>query len=120
MRNMSLILERWAEWAHSESAGVYYCSIAAGFKGLLSQKSSNTLSCCDEDGLLIDGCIANLKKRRPDEYDMLLSYYYYGVSKRKIAKVKKCDEKSVRIKIQMAEGFVEGCLSMLDVKLEME
>ncbi|UDK90010.1 hypothetical protein IRM70_02065 [Erwinia amylovora] len=26
----------------------------------------------------------------------------------------------IRIKFQMAEGFIEGCLSMLDVRLEME
>ncbi|HAP2506517.1 TPA: antitermination protein Q, partial [Escherichia coli] len=29
-------------------------------------------------------------------------------------------EKLIRIEIQMAEGFIDGCLSMLDVKLEMD
>ncbi|WP_370255952.1 hypothetical protein [Erwinia sp. 198] len=29
-------------------------------------------------------------------------------------------EGTIRIKFQMAEGFVEGCLSMRDVKWEMD
>lgn len=120
MRDMSQILEHWAGWARSESAGIYYCPIAAGFKGLLPEKASNTLSCCDEDGLLIDGYLAKLKKRRPDEYDILLSHYYYRVSKRKLAKLIKCDEELIRIKILLAEGFVDGCLSAMNVKLECE
>lgn len=120
MRKMSQILELWAGWARSESAGVYYCPIAAGFKGLLPQNSSNPLSCNDEDGLLIDGCIAKLKKRRPDEYEVLLSHYYYGVSKRKLSKLNRCDEKVVRIKILLAEGFIDGCLSAMNIKLECE
>ncbi|EOM9823858.1 antiterminator Q family protein, partial [Escherichia coli] len=35
-------------------------------------------------------------------------------------RARKKDEKLIRIEIQMAEGFIDGCLSMLDVKLEME
>ncbi|EQA9056791.1 antiterminator Q family protein, partial [Escherichia coli] len=42
------------------------------------------------------------------------------ISKRKIAKVRGKDEKLVRIEIQLAEGFIDGCLSMLDVNLEMD
>ncbi|MCV5712774.1 antiterminator Q family protein, partial [Escherichia coli] len=26
----------------------------------------------------------------------------------------------IRIEIQLAEGFIDGCLSMLDIRLEME
>ncbi|EFB1549667.1 hypothetical protein FJT46_24660 [Escherichia coli] len=37
-----------------------------------------------------------------------------------IAKARGKDEKLIRIEIQMAEGFIDGCLSMLDVKLEMD
>ncbi|HGY3069812.1 TPA: antiterminator Q family protein, partial [Enterobacter hormaechei] len=38
----------------------------------------------------------------------------------KIAKARKKDEKLIRIEIQMAEGFIDGCLSMLDIRLECE
>ncbi|MCN7495556.1 antitermination protein Q, partial [Escherichia coli] len=43
-----------------------------------------------------------------------------GISKRKLAKASKKDEKLIRIEIQMAEGFIDGCLSMLDIRLECE
>ncbi|HCA9692347.1 TPA: antitermination protein Q, partial [Klebsiella pneumoniae] len=39
---------------------------------------------------------------------------------RKLAKALKKDEKVIRIEIQMGEGFIDGCLSMLEVKLDME
>lgn len=120
MRDMSQVLERWAGWARSENTGVYYSPIAAGFKGLLPQCSRVTLSCSDEDGVILDGCIAKLKKRKPEEYSILMDYYYFGISKRKLAKACRCDEKLIRIKLLIAEGFIDGCLSMLDVALEMD
>lgn len=120
MRDMSQVLERWAGWARSEKSGVYYSPIAAGFKGLLPQNSSKLLSCSDSDGLVLDGCIAKLKEKRPDEFSVILKYYYFGISKRKIAKDFKCDEKIIRIKMLLAEGFIEGCLAVLNVKLEMD
>ncbi|RAL75294.1 phage antitermination Q family protein [Enterobacter hormaechei] len=50
----------------------------------------------------------------------MVAHYLYGISKRKIAKARKKDEKLIRIEIQMAEGFIDGCLSMLDIKLNMD
>ncbi|UCQ23087.1 antiterminator Q family protein [Edwardsiella piscicida] len=120
MRDISKVLERWGGWAASDHAGVDYSHIAAGFKGLLPQSGKMRLSCTDDDGLIIEGCLAQLKKRKPDEHSLLVAHYLYGISKRKIAKARKKDEKLIRIEIQMAEGFIEGCLSMLDVCLEMD
>lgn len=120
MRDIQMVLERWGGWAASDRSGVDYSPIAAGFKGLLSQTSKTRLSCSDDDALVIEGCLARLKKKKPYEHSLLVAHYLYGVSKRKIAKARKKDEKLVRIEMQMAEGFIDGCLSMLDVKLEME
>lgn len=120
MRDISSVLELWAGWARSHNSGVDYSPIAAGFKGLIPQTSRSVVTCCDDDGLLIDSCIAQLKKRRPEEYLILLQFYYLNISKRKIAKKLKRDEKLVRIKIKMAEGFVDGCLSAMNVRLECE
>lgn len=120
MRDIQMVLERWGGWAASDGAGVDYSSIAAGFKGLLPQTSKSRLSCTDNDALIIEGCLARLKKRKPYEHSLLVAHYLYGISKRKIAKFRKQDEKLVRIEMQMAEGFIDGCLSMLDVKLEMD
>lgn len=120
MRDIQIVLERWGGWAACDNSGVDYSPIAAGFKGLLPQTSQYRLSCTDDDALIIEGCLACLKKRKPYEHSLLVAHYLYGISKRKIAKARKKDEKIIRIEIQMAEGFVEGCLSMLDVQLDMD
>lgn len=120
MRDMSQVLERWAGWARSDRSGVDYSPIAAGFKGLLPQDSKLTLSCTDDDGLIIESCLAKLRTRRPDEHELIVLHYFYNISKRKLAQRAKCDEKMIRIQVQMAEGFLEGCLAWLDVRLEMD
>lgn len=120
MRDMSQVLERWAGWARSDRSGVDYSPIAAGFKGLLPQDSKLTLSCTDDDGLVIESCLAKLRTRRPDEYELIVLHYFYNISKRKLAQRVKCDEKMIRIQVKMAEGFLEGCLAWLDVRLEMD
>lgn len=33
MRDIQMVLERWGAWAASDSSGVDYSPIAAGFKG---------------------------------------------------------------------------------------
>ncbi|MBZ7597506.1 DUF1133 family protein, partial [Klebsiella variicola] len=113
MRDISLVLERWGAWAAMDSSGVDYSHIAAGFKGLLPQTSKTRLCCSDDDALIIEGCMARLRDRKPYEYSLLVAHYLYGISKRKIAKARKKDEKLIRIEIQMAEGFIDGCLSIL-------
>nr|WP_249538751.1 antiterminator Q family protein [Escherichia coli] len=107
----------------NETTGVLHAQLwrdRATGKGLLPQTSKSRLSCTDDDGLIIEGCLARLQKRRPNEHSLLVAHYLYGISKRKIAKARKKDEKLVRIEMQMAEGFIDGCLSMLDIKLDMD
>ncbi|EHB7653402.1 TPA: antitermination protein Q [Escherichia coli] len=120
MRDIQMVLERWGAWAASDSSGVDYSPIAAGFKGLLPYTSKKRLACSDSDALIIEGCLARLKQKRPDEHSLLVAHYLYGISKRKLAKARKKDEKLIRIEIQMAEGFIDGCLSMLEISLEMD
>lgn len=64
--------------------------------------------------------MARLKRKKPDEHQLLVVHYIYRISKRQMAKHRKKSEKQIRIEIQMAEGFIEGCLSMLDFPLEMD
>ncbi|HGB9388278.1 TPA: antiterminator Q family protein [Escherichia coli] len=120
VRDIQMVIERWGAWAASDSSGVDYSPIAAGFKGLMPQISKTRISCTDDDALIIESCLALLKKKKPYEHSLIVAHYLYGISKRKIAKARKKDEKLIRIEIQMAEGFIDGCLSMLDVRLEME
>lgn len=120
MRDMQKILDLWGAWAAADSSSIDYSHIAAGFKGLLPQTGKIRLCCTDDDALIIEGCMARLRDKRPYEYSLLVAHYLYGISKRKIAKAQKKDEKIIRIEIQMAEGFIDGCLSILDVKLDLD
>ncbi|WP_242365235.1 antiterminator Q family protein [Yersinia enterocolitica] len=118
-RNIQLVLERWGVWA-KDNSGIDYSSIAAGFKGLLPYTTSSRPSCCDDDGLAVDGCVSRLKRHRNDEWELVIRHYVYNQSKRAIARQQKKDERAIRINLQMAEGFVDGCLAMMDIRLEMD
>lgn len=120
MRDIPQVLARWGGWAAADHSQLDWQKTAAGFRGLLPQTGKSRVSCCDDDGLLIDGCVTRLKNLKPEEYQLLVLHYVMNQPKRAIARAVKKDEKLVRITLQLAEGFVEGCLSMLDVKLDMD
>lgn len=120
MRDIAKVLERWGGWASNDSNGLDYAPIAAGFKGLLPYTSKSRLSCSDGDALVIESCLARLKQKKPDEHALLVAHYLYRVPKRSMARARKKDEKLVRIEIQMAEGFIDGCLAMLDIRMDMD
>lgn len=120
MRNMKYVLECWGGWAATESAGVDYSAIAAGFKTLLPPEANQRPCCTDSDGIIIDSCIAKLKKFKPEEYELVVAHYRFNVSLRTIAKRRRCSDGTIRKEIQTAEGFICGVLSMLDVRLEMD
>jgi len=120
MRDIQLVLERWGGWAASDNSCVDYSPIAAGFKGLLPQTGPIRFSCTDDDGLYIESCMALLKKRKSYEYELLVSHYVMRISKRSMAKKRKKNEKAIRIEMQIAEGFIDGCLSMLNIHLDMD
>jgi hypothetical protein len=117
---MKYVLECWGGWAASEGGGTDYSSIAAGFKTLLPPESNQRPSCTDNDGIIIDNCIARLKKFKPNEYELVVAHYRYNVSLRTIARRRNCADGTIRKEMQTAEGFIAGVLCMLDVKLEMD
>ncbi|HDG0627990.1 TPA: antitermination protein Q [Serratia marcescens] len=120
MRDIQLVLERWGQWA-KDNSGVDYSPIAAGFKGLLPSTSKSKPSCCDNDGLIVDGAVGRLKKVRDErELGVIMLHYRYGVSKSEIARRWKVSEGNIRQKLMMAESFIEGCLAMTGAMLEMD
>lgn len=121
MRNIQQVLERWGGWAAEDNTAVNWAPIAAGFKGLVASSSSMRLSCCDDDGLIIDACVCRLQQiRKPGELDVIMQYYVKGLTKREIGRRAKISEREVRRLLSTAEGFIEGCLCMLDVRLQMD
>ena len=120
MRDIQLVLARYGVWARDNS-GVSWSPIAAGFKGLLPTESSKVESCCDNDGLIVDAAVGRLAAvRKPEEVDLIMLHYRSGLSKRKIAKMRKVSEGLIRQQLQVAEGFIEGCLAMTGAVLEMD
>lgn len=110
------VLSRWGVWAR-ESSSINYSPIAAGFKGLLPHPPNGKLPCCNDDGLVIDGCVARLKRYKPEEYVPVIAYHVYDVSLRRIAKKRKCSEGTIRKEMKTAGGFIGGCLSMLSIDM---
>ncbi len=120
MRNIPLILARWGVWAQDHSE-IDYSYIAAGFKGLLLGKGRSLASCCDDDGLIIDRAVGRLKAvRKPQDLEIILRHYVYRQSKSSIAMTWKCSEREIRRQLQVVEGFIDGCLSMAGIRLEMD
>lgn len=109
------VLDRWGAWAAAEGNGVDWQPIAAGFKGLISHGKKSRDQCDDDEGIMIDGCVARLKKYKPEEYELVISHFVIGISLRMIAKKRKCSDGTVRKELQTALGFINGCLCMLDM-----
>ncbi|WP_156293343.1 antiterminator Q family protein [Serratia oryzae] len=113
MRDMYDILSRWGAWAASENSGVDWKPIAAGFKGLLPYSKKARIQCDDDEGIMIDGCVARLRKNKPEGYELIIAHFVIGISLRMIAKKRKCSDGTIRKELQTAIGFVEGVISIL-------
>lgn len=120
MRDIQLVLERWGAWAANNHEDVAWSPIAAGFKGLIPSRVKSRAQCCDDDAMVICGCIARLNKNNPDLHDLLVDYYVMGMTFMALARKNGCSDGHIGKKLQKAEGVVEGMLMMLDVRLEMD
>lgn len=114
MRDMYEVMDRWGAWAAANSSGVDWQPIAAGFKGLLPHGKKSRLQCNDDEGILIDGCIARLRKYRPDEYELVIAHFVIGLSLRNVAKKRKVSDGTIRKQLQTALGFIEGVIMSLN------
>ncbi|EIX9748704.1 TPA: antitermination protein [Klebsiella pneumoniae] len=114
MRDMYEILDRWGAWAASDNSGVDWQPIAAGFKGLLPHGKKTRQQCDDDEGIMIDGCVARLRKHRPNEYELIIAHFIVGISLRTISRKRKCSDGTIRKELQTAMGFICGVLSMLN------
>lgn len=114
MRDMYEVMDMWGAWAASDNSGVDWQPIAAGFKGLLPHRKKSRLQCNDDEGILIDGCLARLKKYRPCEYELIMAHFVIGISLRTIAKRRKCSDGTIRKEMETALGFVAGALAFIN------
>ncbi|MFP1951728.1 antiterminator Q family protein [Lonsdalea quercina] len=113
MRDIYERLDHWGAWAASEQSSVDWQPIAAGFKGLFPHGKKSRVHCDDDEGMLLDSCVARLKKYKPEEYELIISHFVICISLRSIAKKRKCSDGTVRKELQTAIGFIDGCLHMI-------
>lgn len=99
---------------------VTWSSIAAGFKGLITSKVKSRPQCCDDDAMIICGCMARLKKNNSDLHDLLVDYYVVGMTFMSLAGKHCCSDGYIGKRLQKAEGIIEGMLMALDIRLEMD
>lgn len=118
--DIQLVLERWGAWCANNHEDVAWAPIAAGFKGLIPSRVKTRPSCCDDDAMVICGCMARLNKKNDDLHDLLVDYYVMGMTFMSLARKHGCSDTHIGKKLQRAEGIIYGMLMMLDVRLEME
>lgn len=120
MRDIQQVLERWGAWAANNHEDVTWATVAAGFKGLIPSKIISRPQCCDDDAMVICGCMASLRRNHEDMHELLLDYYVFGMTFMALARKHSCSDTYIGKKLQNAEGFIEGCLATLGVTLEMD
>ncbi|MBK5145980.1 antitermination protein [Budviciaceae bacterium BWR-B9] len=120
MRDIYNTLNAWGAWSANDPIGVKWSPIAAGFKGLIPNNNKSRQQCSDDDGIIIDSCVAKLKKIKPKEYELIVAHFILGISLRAIARKRKCSDGTVRKEMQLALGFVDGLLCVLNVNLDMD
>lgn len=114
MRDMYEVMDLWGAWAASDNSGVDWQPIAAGFKGVLPYGKKSRIQCDDDEGIMIDGCVALLRKYKTNEYDLIIAHFVLGISLRAIAKKNKCSDGTIRKELQTAMGFIEGVMMSLN------
>lgn len=120
MRDIQQVLERFGAWAANNREDVTWSTVAAGFKGLIPSKVTSRPQCCDDDAMVISVCMARLHKSNADMHDLLVDYYVFGMTFIQLARKHGCSDSHIGKRLQRAEGFINGCLMVLDVKLEMD
>ncbi|EDC5553472.1 antitermination protein [Salmonella enterica] len=120
MRDIQQLLERWGAWVANNREDVTWATVAAGFKGLIPSKITSRPQCCDDDAMVICGCMALLNKNNTDMHELLMDYYVFGMTFMSLARKHYCSDGTIGKRLQNAEGVVEGMLMALDVKLEMD
>lgn len=120
MRDMYEVMDLWGAWAAADSSGVDWQPIAAGFKGLIPYGKKSRPQSDDDEGIMIDGCVARLRKYKVEEYELVIAHFVIGISLRTIAKKRKCSDGTIRREMQAALGFLEGVLNVIEEGLYKE
>lgn len=119
-RDMQLVLERWGRWAAKEE----YCSMVDWpSMSVMPQRvtADGKSGCTDEDGAAIDTCIAHMSMVCPHSNLLILGLRFIGGhTTRFIAEMMETPRAQVRESLKASEAFLEGCLVMQGIRLDMD
>lgn len=86
----------------------------------IPSKVKSRPQCCDDDAMIICGCMARLKKNNRELHDLLVDYYVGGMTFMALARKHGRSDCWVGRLLQKAEGIVDGMLITLEIELEMD
>lgn len=109
MRDIQQVLERWNAWVANNREDVAWLTIAAGFKGLIPHKVKSRPQCCDDDAMVICGCMARLNKINADMHELLIDYYVFGMTFMSLARKHGFSDTYIEKKLYNAEGASREC-----------
>lgn len=119
-RNMQEVLERWGRWAASEE----YCSLVDWPAMSVTpgcKPEAGKPRCSDEDGMTIDTCVAHMSTVRDvDDILILGQRFIGGHTTRQIAERMAIPRMQVRGSLNASEAFLNGCLVMQGIRLDMD
>ena len=76
--------------------------------------------CSDDDGLKINKAVLHLKINNSYLFQLVIMYYVKNYPLRSMASKLGISHNEVAKRLLAAEGFIEGCLSVDNVKLDMD
>ena len=80
------------------------------YKNVVPHGKKSRRQCSNDEGGIIDTCMLRLKQYRIDDYELIIAHFVMGVSLRCLAKINECSDGKIRKKMQMAMGFIAGCI----------
>ncbi|HBA7153357.1 TPA: phage antitermination protein [Escherichia coli] len=84
--------------------------MADKYKNVVPHGKKSRRQCSNDEGGIIDTCMLRLKQYRIDDYELIIAHFVMGVSLRCLAKINECSDGKIRKKMQMAMGFIAGCI----------
>jgi hypothetical protein len=120
MRDIQLVLERWGAWATDDGIDGKWKTTSIFMKGVIPSTKKSLPGCCDDDGIKIDAAIRRLKNYNSYYHQLIHLHYLKRQPQRTIANSLGISRTTFIKRLQSAEGFVEGCLAMADITLEMD
>lgn len=109
IRTVEYLLTQWGRWAYANrGVQVNFPSVSPMFKSATKSPMSPNIS--DEDAIVVDGVVSQLRNRQPKMWEALGRYYIAGQSYRTIAKELDTHHRVASDLVNGGKMWVEGAI----------